>query len=288
VKSVPDGLLDSWKLGKLTPGGLNLKELGCKVGHRDLIVEINRFVGTDDVPLKAEMDRVAQYYASLPIKNPDGVSGIAIHYIYPPQIPTYRRDYIEAHYDDVFPAKPERGVVHCFIDDNGGVAKIWGDNGHFNGGLPIFVHEMGHNLGLTHEGSSTRPFSPLYHSLMNYAYNGTLGYNIDPLGYSHGALGSYFIDASHLSKMTPFPIDKVRFLSKNPYNFHIKPSADGKSTLVDWDWNGDFSEENVRANINYFPNMQVGDPHSIGVAQTAPVIVVNDSNGSQRLSHRFK
>ena len=284
AKSAPDGLLDSWKLGKTAPGGLDLQAMGCKVGHRDLIVEINRFEGTDDVALKAEMKRTAEYYASLPIKNRDGADGIALHCIYPPPIPKDQRDYVESHFDDLFPPKLEHGIIHSMMDDGGGVAALGGSVGHFNGGLAMFVHEMGHNLGLTHEGSSSQPFSPLYPSLMNYAYNGTLGYVIDPLGYSHGSLGSYSADATHLSEVLPFPIDTMKFLAKNPYNFHIKPSPNGQSTLVDWDWNGIYGEENVRANINYFPCTYVGDPHLVGVALTAPVVVASGPDGASRLS----
>jgi hypothetical protein len=142
---------------------------------------------------------------------------------------------------------------------------------------------MGHNLGLTHEGGWDREFSALYPSLMNYAYNGVLFPVANP-GYSDGALGSFSLDETHMSKLLPVPVATASFLAERPYNFHIEPSPDGKGTLVDWDWNGDFDEQDVSADICYLPKMSVGDLHTIGVAQTAPAVVTIGAGDAQRLA----
>jgi hypothetical protein len=168
-----------------------------------------------------------------------------------------------------------RGIVHTMFCENNGplVSKINGDNGRFNGDWRVFAHEFGHQLDLTHEGFWSVPYCALYPSLMSYTYSYSLGDDGDKIQYSDGSLASFPINELHLSKRLPFPIEKVKFLSGGPYHFRIKPSDDGKSTFVDWNWNGIFDEEDVSASINYSHGADMGPGHNVAKAQTAPVLV---------------
>ena len=118
--SADDGLLDLWKMGKVKPGGIDLAALGCKVGHRDIVMEIERF---DDVPignLKANMDRVVRYFASLPIVNPDGTTGIAVHMTYSTPWPISKKADLWKNFDATFSPEAHRGVVHTVFCANDG------------------------------------------------------------------------------------------------------------------------------------------------------------------------
>ena len=63
ISSSGDGLLDEWKTGRVRPGGLDLKVLGCRVGRRDVIVEIERFDSVNLELLKAEVDVTVRLFA---------------------------------------------------------------------------------------------------------------------------------------------------------------------------------------------------------------------------------
>ena len=93
-----DGLPDAWETGAIRPGGLDLKALGCKPGRSDVIVELERF-DTVDVPLLyQEVEVTVRYFASLPVANPDGTRGIAMHVIYRPPTPHAKFDEVNRHF----------------------------------------------------------------------------------------------------------------------------------------------------------------------------------------------
>jgi len=282
--SADDGLLDLWKMGNMKPGGIDLAALGCKVGRRDVIVEIERFDNDPFDNLKANMDHVVRYFASLPISNPDGTTGIAVHMTYGRPWPIGKKDELWKHFDDTFPPKAHRGVVHSVFCCNGGplVSRFNSDLSHSNLGWKEFLHEFGHQLDLYHDG-----FHPnlsglpndsggaLYPSLMSYFYSYSLDGDGDKVGYSDGSLASLQVDQRHLSERLPFPISKVHFLSDMPFGFKIKPSADGKSTLVDWNWNGIFGDEDVSADISNSQGIDPGPLWKVAKADTAPELVVH-------------
>ncbi len=60
IASSGDGLLDDWKTGRVRPGGLDLKSIGCRVGRRDVIVEVERFDSVNFNLLRAEVDVTAR------------------------------------------------------------------------------------------------------------------------------------------------------------------------------------------------------------------------------------
>lgn len=280
-----DGLPDILKLGLIKPAGLDLKAMGCKVGKRDVIVEIERFDDSNLDFLKAGMDRVVRYYANLPIDNPDGSKGIAMHVIFRDPWPAKDHDSVMARFDALIPRPERRGIVHAMMAQNDGPlnAVINGDHGMYNGHWREFLHEFGHQLNLVHDGhypgrSSGFGFdvgSAIYPSLMSYTYSYGLNGDGEGIVYSDGARASFVIDERKVSERLPFPFETVKFLGNGPYYFRIKPSENGKSTLIDWNWNGVLGEEWVSADTNYTHGTDFGPHFTIAKSKVAPVAVAH-------------
>lgn len=289
LSTANDGLPDFWKLGKVKPGGLDLVAMGCKPGHRDVIVEIERFDNVDFNDLKNHMNRAIQYFASIPLKNPDGTTGIALHVLYYEPWPLKEHDKIMGTFDQIFPRIDHRGIVHTmFAEANGPlVAQINGDKGHFNGHWSEFVHEFGHELDLSHDGFygswsgwTSDTGSAIYPSLMSYTYSYGLDNSGDKIGYSDGARASLVLNPRHLSEKLPFNFETARFLGAEPYHYRVSPTADGKGTLIDWNWNGILGEDDVVANVKYTHGTDCGTQYTLGKTDIAPVLVAH--GGGQR------
>ncbi|MGV3615846.1 MAG: hypothetical protein ACO1SV_10975 [Fimbriimonas sp.] len=273
VKSASDGLLDDWKEGRIKPGGLNLKALGAKVGRRELVVEFERREDVSDSLMQGIVERSRRFFAEMPVFNPDGSKGIHLLAVVRP--PTSRKDHGDrmARFDDYFPAPEKRGVVHTFYVEPDGplVAGIWGTNGHTNQSWHAFVHEIGHNFGLGHEGPWGQSYNALYSSLMSYAYSYSLNDDGEQVRYSAGEITGTYSERA-LPERMPFPIGKMKHVGYGPYRFRMK--ADGDQTLVDWNWNGVFEEKPVVADITYSHGIRIGarydaDPSWCGPALTA-------------------
>ncbi len=286
ISTSQDGLLDDWKTGAIKPGDLDLAALGCRVGHKDVIVEVGSFEDVDQNYLRQEMQKAVASFATLPVKNPDGTLGIALHVLIQPPIPLSRRDGLYPTFDENYPSPTHRGITHYFFADKKGplVAMLPGDNGHFDGSVKQFFHEFGHNFGLTHDGFHGGPaFCPLYPSLMSYSYTGVL-YSVDTERYSDGRLSSVTLDEAHLSEVLPFPMRELEFMNHSPYFFPMKQGARLNETLVDWNRNGIFGEKDVAADINYRPRSNLPRGEAIGTSQTAPTLVTHKTlGGAQRL-----
>src|SRR5262245_23375510 len=132
----------------------------------------------------------------------------------------------------------------------GGQAAELGDMGGCGQGAfwACFLHEFGHQVGLSHAGGPLTGMCPTYTSLMSYAYS--YGFNDDgnQIHYSDGAMASLVLNETHLSERLPLPLDKIAFLAKGPYRFKLQ--TDGDTTLIDWNRNGQFDEGVVRADID--------------------------------------
>ena len=267
-----DGLLDGWEVGGFR--GLDLKGIGCDPKKVDLVCLISRYEDVDEKFAKDTFDKVKGYYKSLPVKNPDGSTGWNLHPIFLDKVSgSDMSNSWWANRDKFLPSK-WKGVVHWMQigRGGGGQADELGDGGGCGGGgmalYATFIHEFGHQLGLSHNGFYGADGCPVYPSLMNYPYSYTLNGSIQNIGYSDGRLANVVIKESDLDEELPLPYEKVKFLENAPYRFHLKPN--GKSTLIDWNWNGVFGEKHVKADINYAYSTTAGRRDDMEKTNVAP------------------
>ncbi|MDR3689172.1 MAG: hypothetical protein P4L46_07315 [Fimbriimonas sp.] len=267
-----DGLLDGWKVNGFR--GLDMKALGCNPRQVDLICLISRYSDVDEKFAKDTFEKVKAYYKSLPVKNPDGTSGWNLHPIFiAPVTGDDMKNPWWANRDKFLPAK-WKGVVHWMQigRGGGGQADELGDGGGCGGGgmalYATFIHEFGHQLGLSHNGFYNADGCPSYPSLMNYPYSYTLNGDIKNIDYSDGRLANFVLKETDLDEVIPLPYEKVKFLENAPYRFHLKKN--GETTLIDWNWNGVFGEHHVKADVNYAYSTSAGRRDDIDRTQTAP------------------
>jgi hypothetical protein len=266
-----DGLLDGWEVRG--EGALDLPALGASPTHKDCFVYVQRYYETDGALCAREMARVVKTWAELPNTNPDGTTGIALHPIWLPPLPpgTPGRAWWDLGNENL--PKTARGLAH-YMEINaggGGQAAELGDMGGCGAGAfwACFLHEFGHQVGLSHAGGPLSGMCPTYTSLMSYAYS--YGFNDDgnQIHYSHGEFASLTLNETHLTERLPLPYDKASFLAKGPYRFKLQ--ADGDTTLIDWNRNGQFDQGVVRADIDDVYGVGSGR-FAVGKTVFAPVL----------------
>ncbi len=268
-----DGLRDAWETGAVKPGGLDLAALGCRPDHADVIVEVQPIEGVDADTLRSEMDRCVGFFAALPCPNPDGTTGIGLRLILREEIPQSREGEGWGALGEAFHPATHRGITHWMLIGRGGGGQSgeMADRGSCGIGAcyATFLHEFGHQLGLSHTGGWQAAWCPTYPSMMNYAYS--YQYAGDParIRYSDGSLASAVLDERHLDEYLPLPIERLDFLAGPPYRYKLQPAEDQVGTLVDWNWNGVFGEKDITADINYGYSTYAGDRHPLGKTRTA-------------------
>jgi hypothetical protein len=109
---------------------------------------------------------------------------------------------------------------------------------------------------------------------MNYAYSYSYDDDWTQIHYSNGEFKNLVLHEDDLDETLPFPYEKVKFLEKGPYHFHLKPDGPDK-TLIDWNWNGVFGETHVKADINYGYATSAGPRDDAGRCDSAPWLLVH-------------
>lgn len=267
-----DGLLDGWETGEFR--GLDMKGMGCDPRRPDVICLISRFSIAGKDMVEQTFKTIQGYYTGL---------GWALHPIFIDEVNEIdQKQPWWALRDKFLPAK-WRGVVHWMqiTPWGGGQADQLGDGGGCGGNgwtlYATFIHEFGHQLGLSHEGFYGAAWCPTYPSMMNYAYSYGYEDDIKKIRYSDGALAQFQMRESDLDETLPLPYERVKFLERGPYHYRLK--KDGDKTLIDWNWNGIFGEKHVRADVNYAYSTTAGRRDEVGKTQCAPWTFVHDKVG---------
>ena len=195
--------------------GLDLPSMGLDPCHQDLLIEAD-WVHTTAQPAdrnKPHINQVARLvasFASSGVANPDGVTGITLHFDYgqapygggnsvldPANNTRVDLDTFAFNSGEYFTIKAanfaadRHGYFHYTLMcdsysiggtyvNSSGLGELPGDDfivsmgqwaiGNDNRIGNIFMHELGHNLNLRHGGNENLNYKPNYNSVMNYGY----------------------------------------------------------------------------------------------------------------------
>jgi hypothetical protein len=169
----------------------------------------------------------------------------------------------------------------------GGQAAELGDAGGC--GRPIwatFLHEFGHQVGLSHSGGPGPAFCPTYTSLMSYAFSYGFEDDYHKIHYSCGSRTDLEVNEARLSERLPVPFEKLAHLAKGPYRFKIEKDGDG--TRVDWNRNGVFDAAPVKADVTDVYGADGGRRCDCGKTTVGPALVVHRNEARIFLVDRAK
>ncbi|MEK6703531.1 MAG: hypothetical protein AABZ53_14820 [Planctomycetota bacterium] len=262
-----DGLLDAWEVNAL-PRGIDVgplikfykkdasdadKNIQLNPLRQDVICALSYFEGVDPKQFQGEMTKVNAVYNKLSNKNPDGSTGVWVHFIEIPGFIT-KADQAMPWWDvgnKYFP-KPWKGVTHWMqiTPWGGGQSSETNDMGGSGNGWQVFAHEFGHQLSLSHSGDSAPAWCPLYPSMMSYAFSYSFDGDGNKVHFSTGEFRDTILDEHKLTEKLPYPYEKLKYLANHPFRFTLKDNGDG-TTLIDWNQNGKFDDGPVEADINY-------------------------------------
>lgn len=204
-----DSLPDTWETNGYDANGdgtidVNLPAMGASPTKKDLFVEMDYMSGR--LTSTAGLDRIVQVFASAPVSNPDGTTGIRIHLDAGAaagaaynlgggnQVPYDNNLQPSGSQTTAIKnanfASARRAVFHYMLwadsYDNGcssgqafaipndtfivTVGPKCGWAGTDDQEVGTFIHELGHNLGLRHGGTDHGNYKPNYLSVMNYFF----------------------------------------------------------------------------------------------------------------------
>ncbi len=279
-----DGLPDSWEiygidLDKDGTVDLDLPMLGADSEHKDVFVEADYYTGRRPIP--EAIEDVKDAFANAPVSNPDGVNGINLHVVIDESLPaigimeSFEGLYLQKAINFGTPDErsnpktleaKELAFRYCLF-----VNKIWLNPPNYtcpgvaegapcddfilafgaleNGGnrksqAAVFMHELGHALGLEHGGDVEVNYKPNYLSIMNYAFQFNSWKPNRPLDYSHG--NCWDLDESNLNENDGIGITEVTVWT-GPDG--LMYTNDGVDMRINWD-NDNVTSEGVNINLN--------------------------------------
>ena len=261
--------------------GLNLPLLGLNPLRKDILVEYDWFDDSLECgphshrTTSAIADMVTSTFATSPVVNPDGSSGVNFIHDYG-QGGAFTGGNLIADVDGVLAGgvdgsdfrdykstnlAPERRgyfryaiLPHNYNTNSlsGGQAEVNGDDmilslqcsAQVTGlGASVIVHELGHNLGLRHGGFENTNYKPNYNSVMNYKYSWPgIDANCTPPG--DGVLSYSTGSRPDLNEMN---LDETEGVCGNP-----------PGPGWDWNGNGNASDVGIAFDINVDGN-SIGD-----------------------------
>lgn len=230
--------------------------------RQDVICALSYFEGVDPAQFRREMVQVQRVYRDLDITNPDGSTGLFVHFV---ELPGFvpKADHALPWWDigHKYFSKDRWGIMHWMqiTPGGGGQSSETGFMGGSGNGWHVFSHEFGHQLSLSHTGDSIPAWCPLYTSMMSYAFSYQFDGDPAKVHFSRGRFDRTVLLESALVERLPYPHADLAFLAKWPFRFTLAPDpSDPNSTLIDWNQNGSFDEGTVQADINYGSSTHAG------------------------------
>ncbi len=248
--------------------------MGANPLKKDLFVEMDYMPGL--LASEEELDRITEIFANMPIRNPNGTTGINIHLDAGSarsakynlgggnEVPYQQLDSTMEKWHEIRRANmdPDRGSsFHYMIwgdahDEYGSSGlgyigapgfvvtvgpRFWGKSATSDVRVATFVHELGHNLGLRHGGTEDVNYKPNYLSVMNYMYQ---IYGVrrasGELKFSYSTRAYKTLDENKLDERAGF--------GRNAYGwlYFRKPAWEA----IDFNGNGKIDDEPVSVDLN--------------------------------------
>ncbi|MFC6158142.1 zinc metalloprotease [Kribbella jiaozuonensis] len=286
-----DSLPDAWETNGYDANGdgvvdVDLPAMGANPNKKDLFVEMDYMSGR--LASTAALDRIVQVFASAPVSNPDGTTGVTIHLdAGAARGATYNLGGgNEVTYDDdLNPSATQTNAIKAanFAAVRKAVFHymIWGDS--YDGGcssgqafnipndtfivtvgpkcgwnatddtnVGTFIHELGHNIGLKHGGTDNLNYKPNYLSVMNYSFQ--LGGVLKADGTKYWGYSN--VQPTSINEARPDETVGLGSLGagyktswKCP-NGTTRVTAGAANAPIDWNCDGDTTDTTTAADIN--------------------------------------
>ncbi len=265
-----DGLSDG--VEKSVVAGFDFPAHGADPCHRDIFVQedFEERLSLAGVLESAQMGAalvaaLEHFYDDLAVTNPDGTHGIHLH-VLPGNVLPAGVNCANTGVGWVFPQDHFHRASLCLNNGGGyyGFGAITGQR--FRIVAPpvnqnpaddlvelrqhhwywLFLHELGHNLGLRHGGDVNTNRVPHYTSLMNYLYDESFDgspHTLQGAGvhYSDGRFMPFTFNEQFMSESGSFPgvsVANLHFLTVSPSPHLVSPC--GGVACVDWNRSNTF------------------------------------------------
>ncbi len=275
-----DALPDGWEANGYN--GVDLPGMGASPWHKDVFVEHDWMDGPHNhMPSWTVLNNVRKAYAAAPVSNPDGVSGIILHNDLSNSVP-HQNDVsascatLWAGFDAIKNANfaANRADIfhynlwaHDLCPDYGSTSGIsrgipasdyivslgsWPSYGDTAARTGTFMHELGHNVGLTHGGNTGdhENYKPNHLSIMNYSFQVLGVWRDNARRWDYTRMWIWALNEANLNEFTG--LNGSQSLASYGTRYYVSGSPVDDNTAdtnVDWNGNG-IIQASVSADIN--------------------------------------